>query len=60
MRRDDGQANYPSQLRLREAGPRNRAAQRFKFSKRSEQLSPDQASLLDDLIDTDIVATIEA
>lgn len=26
---------------------------RFKFSKRSEQLSPDQASLLDDLIDTD-------
>ncbi|RMR37453.1 Transposase [Pseudomonas syringae pv. coriandricola] len=32
---------------------------RFKFAKRSEQLSPDQASLLDDLIDTDI-ATIEA
>jgi transposase len=32
---------------------------RFKFSKRSEQLSPDQASLLDDLIETDIAA-IEA
>ena len=26
---------------------------RFKFAKRSEQLSPDQASLLDELIDTD-------
>ena len=32
---------------------------RFKFAKRSEQLSPEQASLLDDLIDTDIAA-IEA
>ena len=32
---------------------------RFKFAKRSEQLSPAQASLLDDLIDTDIAA-IEA
>ncbi|MGF6401590.1 septal ring factor EnvC (AmiA/AmiB activator) [Pseudomonas frederiksbergensis] len=32
---------------------------RFKFAKRNEQLSPDQASLLDDLIDTDIAA-IEA
>ena len=32
---------------------------RFKFAKRSEQLSPDQASLLDDLLDTDITA-IEA
>src|SRR5471030_2947802 len=32
---------------------------RFKFAKRSEQLSPDQTSLLDDLIDTDIAA-IEA
>ncbi|WP_220794035.1 transposase, partial [Pseudomonas syringae] len=32
---------------------------RFKFAKRSEQLSPDQAGLLDDLIDTDIAA-IEA
>jgi len=32
---------------------------RLKFAKRSEQLSPDQASLLDDLIDTDIAA-IEA
>lgn len=32
---------------------------RFKFSRRSEQLSLDQASLLDDLIDTDIAA-IEA
>lgn len=32
---------------------------RFKFAKRSEQLSPDQASLLDDLIETDIAA-IEA
>ena len=32
---------------------------RFKFVKRSEQLSPDQVSLLDDLIDTDIAA-IEA
>lgn len=32
---------------------------RFKFAKRSEQLSPDQASLLDDLIDTDFAA-IEA
>ncbi len=32
---------------------------RFKFAKRSEQLSPDQASLLDDVIDTDIAA-IEA
>ena len=32
---------------------------RFKFAKRSEQLSPDQVSLLDDLIDTDIAA-IEA
>lgn len=29
---------------------------RFKFAKRSEQLSPDQTSLLDDLIDTDIAA----
>ncbi|KPX28033.1 ISPpu14, transposase Orf3, partial [Pseudomonas amygdali pv. eriobotryae] len=29
---------------------------RFKFAKRSEQLSPDQASLLDDLTDTDIAA----
>ena len=29
---------------------------RFKFAKRSEQLSPQQASLLDDLIDTDIAA----
>ncbi|MET3458996.1 hypothetical protein ABIC88_005609 [Pseudomonas kilonensis] len=26
---------------------------RFKFAKRSERLSPNQASLLDDLIDTD-------
>ncbi len=32
---------------------------RLKFSKRSEQLNPQQARLLDDLIDTDIVA-IEA
>jgi len=32
---------------------------RLKFAKRSEQLSPDQTSLLDDLIDTDIAA-IEA
>jgi transposase len=32
---------------------------RFKFAKRSEQLSPAQSSLLDDLIDTDIAA-IEA
>ncbi|PPV39478.1 IS66 family transposase [Ectopseudomonas oleovorans] len=32
---------------------------RFKFAKRSEQLNPEQASLLDDLIDTDIAA-IEA
>jgi len=32
---------------------------RLKFVKRSEKLTPDQASLLDDLIDTDI-ATIEA
>jgi transposase len=32
---------------------------RFKFAKRSEQLNPDQVSLLDDLIDTDIAA-IEA
>lgn len=32
---------------------------RLKFAKCSEQLSPDQASLLDDLIDTDIAA-IEA
>ncbi len=32
---------------------------RFKFAKRSEQLSPDQASLVDDLINTDIAA-IEA
>ncbi|WP_413771020.1 group II intron maturase-specific domain-containing protein [Pseudomonas fluorescens] len=32
---------------------------RFKFAKRSEQMSPEQASLLDDLIDTDIAA-IEA
>ncbi len=32
---------------------------RHKFSKRSEQLSPDQGSLLDDLLDTDIAA-IEA
>lgn len=32
---------------------------RFRFARRSEQLSPDQASLLDDLIDTDI-ASIEA
>lgn len=29
---------------------------RFKFAKRSEQIRPDQASLLDDLIDTDIAA----
>ncbi len=29
---------------------------RFKFAKRSEQLNPQQASLLDDLIDTDIAA----
>ncbi|MFK3796022.1 IS66 family transposase [Pseudomonas sp. NPDC088444] len=32
---------------------------RLKFAKRSEQMSPEQASLLDDLIDTDIAA-IEA
>lgn len=32
---------------------------RHKFAKRSEQLSPDQGSLLDDLLDTDIAA-IEA
>lgn len=32
---------------------------RYKFAKRSEQLSPDQGSLLDDLLDTDIAA-IEA
>ena len=32
---------------------------RFKFAKRSEQMNPEQASLLDDLIDTDIAA-IEA
>jgi ABC-type phosphate transport system auxiliary subunit len=29
---------------------------RLKFAKRSEQLNPQQASLLDDLIDTDIAA----
>jgi hypothetical protein len=29
---------------------------RLKFAKRSEQLNPEQASLLDDLIDTDIAA----
>src|SRR5476649_2684703 len=32
---------------------------RLKFSKRSEQMNPEQASLFDDLIDTDIAA-IEA
>ncbi|MBB4868289.1 hypothetical protein HNP46_007212 [Pseudomonas nitritireducens] len=32
---------------------------RHRFAKRSEQLSPDQGSLLEDLIDTDIAA-IEA
>lgn len=32
---------------------------RHKFAKRSEQLSPDQGSLLDDLLDTDLAA-IEA
>lgn len=32
---------------------------RMKFAKRSEQMSPERASLLDDLIDTDIAA-IEA
>lgn len=32
---------------------------RLKFAKRSEQMKPEQASLLDDLIDTDIAA-IEA
>ena len=32
---------------------------RHKFARRSEQLSPDQISLLDDLLDTDIAA-IEA
>ena len=32
---------------------------RLKFAKRSEQLNPQQASLLDDLIDTDLAA-IEA
>lgn len=32
---------------------------RFKFTKRSDQMSPEQASLLDDLIDTNI-ADIEA
>jgi transposase len=32
---------------------------RFKFAKRSEQMNPEQASLLDDLINTDIAA-IEA
>ena len=32
---------------------------RYKFAKRSEQLSPEQGSLLDDLLDTDIAA-IEA
>nr|BFE89594.1 hypothetical protein GCM10020185_01300 [Pseudomonas brassicacearum subsp. brassicacearum] len=32
---------------------------RLKFAKRSEQMNPEQASLLDDLIDTDIAA-IEA
>ncbi len=32
---------------------------RFKYAKRSEQMHPEQASLLDDLIDTDIAA-IEA
>jgi transposase len=32
---------------------------RHKFAKRSEQLSPDQGSLLDDLFDTDLAA-IEA
>lgn len=31
---------------------------RHKFAKRSEQLSPDQGSLLDDLLDTDIAAVI--
>jgi len=30
---------------------------RLKFAKRSEQFSPDQASLLDDLIDADIAAS---
>jgi hypothetical protein len=30
---------------------------RLKFAKRSEQMNPEQASLLDDLIDTDIAAT---
>lgn len=41
--------------------PSHKIAQlkRFKFAKRSEQMSPEQASLLDDLIDTDIAA-IEA
>jgi len=29
---------------------------RLKFAKRSEQMNPEQASLLDDLIDTDIAA----
>lgn len=31
---------------------------RMKFAKRSEQLNPQQASLLDDLIDTDIAARL--
>jgi hypothetical protein len=31
----------------------------LKFAKRSEQMNPEQASLLDDMIDTDIAA-IEA
>lgn len=58
-RRDNGQANHPSQVGQLEAGPRNHAAQALQVAKRSEQLSPDQASLLNDLIDTDIAA-IEA
>ena len=29
---------------------------RLKFSKRSEQMNPEQASLLDDMIDTDIAS----
>jgi hypothetical protein len=42
----------------REAGPRDCLAKSVEVAMRSEQINPKQASLLDELIDTYIAATV--
>lgn len=54
-----GKKIHRDQTVIEKLTPEIAQLKRLKFAKRSEQMNPQQASLLDDLIDTDI-AEVEA